>query len=401
MGRNTGKKDKGALSLEKNIHVPFCKPWIGEEEIKEVTETLKSGWLTTGPKAKLFEEKLARYNQVKHAVTVDSCTAALHISLLAAGIKPGDEVITTPFTFCSAVNVITYTGAKPVFADIKPETGNIDPEKIREKITENTKGILPMHYAGQPCDMDAVNKIAKSHGLAVVEDAAHALGAEYKGKKAGTLGGFGCYSFYPIKNITTGEGGAVVTDKDQAAEELFRLRYCGIDKDGWKRYEGTGSWYYEVTQLGFKYNLSDVQASIGIAQMEKLDKSIEIRKSIAEKYTRAFSEIEGISPPFVKKDVKHSWHLYVVQLEPEKLKISRNQFIEELKKASIGCSVNFIPIHYHPYYQKEFGLRKGMFPKTEKTFEKIISLPLFPDLTEQQTDQVIETVSKIIEKNRR
>ncbi len=386
---------------EKNIEVPFCKPWIGEEEIKEVTETLKSGWLTTGPKVKLFEEKLAKYNKVKHAVTVDSCTAALHISLLASGLKKGDEVITTPSTFCSAVNVISYAGAKPVFADIKPKTGNVDAEKITEKVSGKTKAIMPMHYAGQPCDMGAVNKIAEGHNLLVVEDAAHALGAEYRGQKAGTLGDFGAYSFYPIKNITTGEGGAAVTNDDEAAEQMMKLRYCGIDKDGWKRYKGTGSWYYEVTQLGYKYNMSDVLAAIGVAQIDKLDKSIDIRAKTAKKYSKAFSELEGISPPFVKKDVKHSWHLYVVQLETEKLKIGRNEFIEELKKAKIGCSVNFIPIHCHSYYQKEFGLRKGMFPETEKTFERIISLPLFPGLTEQQTDYVIETVSELIKKNRR
>ncbi len=386
---------------EKKMNIPFSKPWIGKEEINEVIDTLQSGWLTTGPKCEAFEKKLADYNSVKHAIVVDSCTAALHISLAAEGIGAGDEVITTPFTFCSTVNVILFQGAKPVLADIDSETFNISPAEIKKKISKKTKAIIPVHYGGQSCSMDEINEIAEKHGLAVVEDAAHALGAEYKGKKCGTLGKYGCFSFYPIKNITTGEGGAVVTDSDAAAEQLRCLRYCGIKKDAWKRYYGAGSWYYEVTQLGFKYNMSDVLASIGLRQMDKLDKSILMREKIAGRYSKAFGAIEGIAVPEVKENVKHAWHLYAILLDVENMKIDRNQFIEQLKKAGIAASVNFIPIHFHPYYKSRFGFNRGDFPNSEFAFERIVSLPLYPTMSKAETDYVIDNVIAIVEKNKK
>ena len=387
--------------MDKNSrNVPFCVPWIGEEEIQEVLDTLKSGWLTTGPKARLFEKKLQKYNGVKHAFAVNSCTAALHLALAALDIGPGDEVITSPLTFCSTVNAILYVGAKPVLADIDEKTYNISPEEIEKKVSEKTKAVIPVHFGGQPCDMKAINGIAKKQGLKVVEDAAHAIGAEFNGKKAGSLADLGCYSFYPTKNITTGEGGAVVTDDDAIADKLPALSYCGLSKDAWKRYDKRGSWYYEVTELGFKYNLSDVLASIGLAQLDRLDGFIKAREKIAKKYDKAFSGSGALKTPFVEKNIKHAWHLYPLLLEKDKLKIDRAEFIKKLSKAGIGTSVHFIPIPLHPYY-KGLGLCMDGLPATASVFENEISLPIYPKMIDEDVECVISSVLSIVEKNRR
>ncbi|MBN2067934.1 MAG: DegT/DnrJ/EryC1/StrS family aminotransferase [Candidatus Diapherotrites archaeon] len=381
--------------------VPFCLPSIGEEEIKEVTETLKSGWLTTGLKAKLFEEKLQAYNKVGNAIAVNSCTSALHLSMAVSGIKKGDEVITSPITYCSTVNAILYQGARPVLADIDEKTFNISASEIEEKVTKKTKAIIAVHYGGQPCDMKAINEIAKKHGLIVVEDAAHALGAELNGKKAGTLADFGCFSFYPIKNITTAEGGAIVTDSNEAAEKLRPLSYCGISKDAWKRYDSTGSWYYEVTTLGYKYNMPDVLASIGLHQIEKLDEFIRQRAKIAEQYNRAFAGSEAITVPFVRQNVKHAWHLYPILLDLGKLKINRGQFIQEMTKRGIGSSVHFIPIHMHPYYRESLGFKQGQFPKAERFFERVITIPIYPKMTGEDVGYVAENILQITNGNKK
>ncbi len=381
--------------------VPFCLPWIGKEEIEEVAQTLKSGWLTTGPKAKQFEEKLQEYNKIGNAIAVNSCTAALHLSMAVSGIKQGDEVITTPLTFCSTVNAILYQRARPVLADIDERTCNISASEIEKRITGKTKAIIAVHYGGQPCDMKAINEIAKKHNLVVVEDAAHALGAELEGKKAGTLADFGCFSFYPIKNITTAEGGAIVTDNKEAAEKLRPLSYCGINKDAWKRYDAKGSWYYEVAALGFKYNMPDVLASIGLWQIEKLDEFIRARAKIAEQYNKAFAEAEEITTPFVKEKVKHAWHLYPILLDLEKLKINRSRFIGEMNKRGIGCSVHFIPIHMHPYYREELGFKQGQFPKAENVFERIITIPIYPKMSGEDAEYVAENILQIAKENKK
>jgi dTDP-4-amino-4,6-dideoxygalactose transaminase len=386
---------------EKNRKVPFCLPWIGREEINEVVATLKSGWLTTGPKTKLLEEKLCKYNKIRNAVAVNSCTSALHLALAASDIKPGDEVITTPLTFCSTVNAALQQGALPVLADVDERTYNISPTEIEKKITDKTKAIIAVHFGGQPCDMDAISKIAEEHNLLLIEDAAHAIGAEYGGKKAGTIGKFGCYSFYPIKNMTTAEGGAIVTDDDAAAAQARCLSYCGISKDAWRRYAEKGSWYYEVTQLGFKYNMNDVLASIGLHQIDKLDKFISLRRKIAGRYNKAFAPVDGITTPFVEKNVKHAWHLYPILLNVEGLRISRNQFIAEMGERGIGTSVHFIPIHFHPYYKKQLGYREGDFPKAEHVFERIVSLPIYPKMPAADVEYVASAVLEIIEKNRK
>jgi len=376
--------------MKKN-YLPYCQPSIGKEEIKEVVDTLKSGWLTMGPRAIKFEEMIARYTKAKYAVVLNSCTAALHLSLIALGIGKGDEVITTPFTFASTGNVIIQVGAKPVFVDIERKTFNIDPKEIEKAITSKTKAIMPVHYAGQACDMTAIMKIAKKYHLFVIEDAAHMIGAEYKGKKIGTFGDTTCFSFYATKNMTTGEGGAVTTNDKTLAEKIMVLRLHGISKDAWKRYDKKGSWYYEIEECGWKYNITDIQAALGIHQIKKLDKFNKIRRKYAQIYNRELSGIKGIITPYEKPNVKHVYYLYPILLE----NYNRDEFIEKMAQNGIGCSVHFIPLHLHPFYQK-LGYKKGDFPNAEWVYEREVSLPLYPKMKYSDLLFVAKTIKNIL-----
>lgn len=378
--------------------VKFSEPDISVDEINEVIDTLKSGWLTTGPKTKEFEKEFSKYVGAKHAIAVNSCTGGLHISLAAMGIGKGDEVITTPFTFVSTVNVILHVGAKPVFVDIKNDF-NLNEGEIEDKINENTKVILPVHYSGQPAEMDEIVRLAKKHDLFVLEDAAHAVGAEYKGRKIGTIGDMTAFSFYATKNLTTGEGGMITTDNDELAERSRILSLHGISKDAWKRYSTEGSWYYEVIYPGFKYNMTDIQASIGIHQLHKIDSLNGKRAALAEVYINELSDIEEIELPKINAGIKHSWHLFVIKLKLEKLKLNRNEFIEELKNVGVYTSVHFIPVHLHPYYREKFGFKEGDFPVAEDTYKRIISLPLHPKLSLEDVKYVTQNIKDIIAKN--
>jgi len=381
--------------------LPYALPMLEEEEIEEVVKVLRSGWISKGPKTVLFEKEFADYIGVKHAIAMNSCTAALHISLIAAGIKPGDEVITTPFTFASTVNTIIHAGATPVFTDVDPLTGNLDPRGIEAKITERTKAIVPVHYGGQACDMDPILDIARKYNLFVSEDAAHAVGTQYKGKMVGTLGHAASFSFYATKNITTGEGGMLTTNDEELAEKARVISLHGMSKNAWNRYTNAGSWYYEVMYPGFKYNMTDIQAALGLHQLKKLQRFLKIREEYAKIYNDAFYPMPEIIPPYVKSYGRHSWHLYTIRLVPECLTIGRDEFIEELKKENIGTSVHFIPVHLHPYYRNTFGYKRGDFPVAEAFYDQLISLPLYPKMTREDVEDVIHAVRRIVGKYRR
>lgn len=375
--------------------LPYCRPYFDDEELNRVADVLKSGWWTKGSVTREFEKVFAEYVGAKHAVAVNSCTAAMHIALVAKGIGEGDEVISTPMTFCSTINTIVHTGAKPVLVDIDSKTGLIDVDKIEAAITEKTKAIVPVHYAGQSCDMDKINAIAEKYGLFVLEDCAHALSTEYKGRKIGSMGNACAYSFYVTKNISTAEGGMLTTDDEGLYEKASVLSLHGMSKNAWSRYGTKGDWKYEVCDPGFKYNLTDIAAALGIAQMNKLDEMQAIRTEYAEMYNKAFDEIDGIT--YLKDNGlgKNSAHLYAIQIDKDKFNIDRDAFIELLKDYNIGTSVHFIPICMHPYYINNFGYKKGDFPATEKMFEGIISLPLYPSMSREDVMYVIEAVREI------
>jgi UDP-4-amino-4,6-dideoxy-N-acetyl-beta-L-altrosamine transaminase len=377
------------------MNIPYNLPSIGNEEIEEVVKTLKSNWLTMGPKTFELEKMVADYVGAKYAVAVNSCTAGLHLSLLAKGIGPGDEVITTPYTFAATGNTIVHSGAKPVFVDVRKEDFNLDPNLIEAAITEKTKAIIPVHYSGYPCDMDAIMKIAKKHNLVVIEDAAHAIGAKYKDKMIGSIGDTTSFSFYVTKNITTGEGGIITTNDELLANKMKMLRLHGISKDAWNRYSDKGSWYYEIEDCGWKYNLTDIAASIGIHQMKRLDGFNERRRQLAKIYNEELSKIKGITLPANINDKDYIFHLYPILLES----YDRSKFIDELKKKGIGTSVHFIPLHLHPFYQKTFGFKKGDFPVTESIYEKEVSLPLYPSMTEEQIHYVIDCIKELFKGN--
>ena len=372
--------------------IQYYQPLIEDDEINEVVDTLKSGWLTMGPKTIKFEKMLSDYLGVKNAIAVNSCTGALHLSLIALGIGEGDEVITTPYTFASTGNVIVQVGAKPVFVDIKKDTYNIDPQKIRKAITHRTKAIMPVDYAGQPCEIDELREIAEGYNLYIIEDAAHAIGAEYNGNKIGKFATTTNFSFYATKNMTTGEGGAIVTNDDELADKLRILRLHGITKDAWKRYTKKGSWYYEIKEFGWKYNMTDIQAAIGIHQLKKLDKFIEKRREIAKIYNEEFENMDEIITPYEKKNVRHVYYLYPVLLK----NYDRAKFIEKIGKMGIGCGVHFIPLHLHPIYKNTFGFRYGDFPNAEWVYEREVSLPLYPRMSDEDVEYVIDSVKKIL-----
>lgn len=374
----------------------YNMPDIEDDEINEVVDTLKSGWITTGPKVQKFENLIKDFIGCKYAIATNSCSAALHLSLVANGINEGDEVITSPFTFAATANVILHQRAKPVFVDIEPDTFNIDSKKIEDVITDKTKAIMPVHFAGHPCNMDQIIEIADEYNLKVIEDAAHAIGAQYKKRKIGTLGDLTCFSFYATKNITTGEGGIVTTNNKELSEQIRLLSLHGISKDAWKRYSVTGDWFYQIMYPGYKYNMMDIQASIGIHQMKKIKKMQRRREEIANRYKEEFQKIPEIIIQDVKKYAYHSWHLFPIQINTNMIKINRDEFIEKLKENNIGVSVHFIPIHLHPYYKEQFGFKTGDFPISEKIYEQILSLPLYSRMSDKDVDDVIYSIEKIL-----
>lgn len=374
------------------MQIPFHKPCITEEEISEVIDSLRAGWLTMGPKTAKFEEEFAKYIGSRYSIAVNSCTAALHLALKAIDLKPCDEVIIPTMTFTATGEVVCYFNARPVIVDVDKETHNIDIKAIEKAITPKTRAIIPVHFTGQPCDMDKLKQIAEKYNLIIIEDAAHALPAWFNNKKIGTIGDMTCFSFYATKTLATGEGGMITTENDEWAEKIKILRLHGISKDAWKRYTAEGSWYYEVIEAGYKYNMTDIQASLGIAQLKKVEWMWEKRKYIAERYTEAFKDSDAIIPPYVKSDRISAWHLYVIKLNLESLKIDRAKFIEELKAKGIGTSVHFIPLHRHPFYRNAFGYRSQDFPVSEWLYERIISLPIYPAMTGEEISYVIEGV---------
>jgi dTDP-4-amino-4,6-dideoxygalactose transaminase len=381
--------------------LPFHVPDIAEDEIQAVVETLRSGWLTTGSKVREFEEAFAGYVGCRHAVAVNSGTAALHLALDAVGVKEGDEVLIPTMTFAATAEVVLYFKAKPVLVDCQPDTLNIDPDQIEKALTSKTKAIIPVHIGGQPCDMERILEIARIHHLSVVEDAAHALPARYRGAMIGVIGDITCFSFYATKTITTGEGGMATTENPEWAERMRIMSLHGISRDAWKRYTAEGSWYYEILYPGFKYNLTDVAAALGVQQLRKADRFWEFRQRCATLYNAGFKDVPEITVPYVEPDVQHAWHLYVIQLNLEQLGTSRNAFIELLKRENIGTSVHFIPLHLHPYYRDTFGYRPEDFPNASSAFERIVSLPIYPKMTDGDVQYVIEAVKKLVRQHRR
>ncbi len=381
--------------------LPFHRPSVGAAEIEAVSEVLRSGWLTTGPRVKQFEEQFAEYVGARHAIALNSGTAALHLSLAAIGLSEGDEVIVPSNTFTASAEVVTYFGARPVLVDVDRETLNLDVAAMEAAITAATRAVIAVHFGGQPCEMDALLPVARSHGLAVIEDAAHALPSAYRGRTIGTIGDFTAFSFYATKTLTTAEGGMITTNDDQHVERIRRLSLHGISEGGWERGDAGRSWFYEVMEPGFKYNMPDIAAAIGIEQLRQSDEFRERRRQIAAAYTRAFASTEAIGPPAVRDDVKHSWHLYVILLDLDRLAIDRDQFVSELRQRNIGTSVHFIPLHLHPHYQHAYGYAKGDFPAAEWVYDRSISLPIFPSMTDDDVRDVTDALLDIARQHRR
>ena len=366
--------------------IPFALPTIEQDELDAVNEVLKSGWLTMGPKTFELEEKLKELTGAKHCVVVGSCTAALHLSLIAHGIGKGDEVITTPYTFASTGNMIDQAGARPVFVDVQKDTFNIDPEKIKKAITRNTQAIIPVDFAGQPCDYDEIRDIAEDHSLVVIADAAHSIGAKYHEESVGTLVETTCFSFYATKCVTMGEGGAILTDDPWVADKTRLLRLHGISKDAWKRYAATGSWYYEIEECGWKYNTTDMNAAIGICQINKIDRLWQRRTEIAKMYDKGLPGMGQIR----RTDRTHTHHLYPIMVPHHK------EFIEKMGLRGIGCSVHVIPLHLHPYYKNTYGYGRGDFPVAEGIYDHEVSLPIYPRMDDASVDYVIKSVKEIL-----
>lgn len=380
--------------------LPFAPPLIGRSEIGGVVDCLRSGWLTTGPRTRSFEEAFAKYLGAPQALALSSGTAALHLALIASGIGEGDRVITTPLAFCASANVIEYVGARPVFVDVEPGALTIDPELVEKLLRSRSrarkiKAILPVHFAGHPCEMDTLLALARRYGLKVIEDAAHALPAQYKGRRIGTLGDMTAFSFYATKNMTTAEGG-MLTGPSRALKKARILSLHGMDRNAWGR-DGSGTaWRYEVMAQGFKYNMPDVLAAIGIAQLKRLSTFHRRRRQIADRYSEAFSRFGELQVPAARPEIDHAWHLYVLRLHLKRLRISRDLFIEELRKRRIGASVHFLPLHHHAYFRKRYGCGPRDFPVASREYERVVSLPIYPKMTDRDIRDVIEAVTEIV-----
>jgi dTDP-4-amino-4,6-dideoxygalactose transaminase len=387
-------------SIGTKMRIPYALPLIDDQEIKEVIAALKSNWLSRGPKTLEFEQLFAEYVDSPYAIGLNSCTAGLHLALLAYGVGPGDEVITTPYTFIATVNTIVHCGATPVFVDIDTDTMNINTDLLEQAVTKRTKVIIPVHFAGFPCEMDRIMQIAERYRLKIIEDAAHAVYTKYKDQMVGSIGDVTCFSFYATKNLTTGEGGMVTTRDEEISDRIRTLSLHGMDKNAWNRYSDKGSWYYEVQEPGFKYNMTDVQAALGTVQLGKLSYMQELRELYAAMYGAAFSKEEALIVPTYSDEHRHAWHLYVIRLKEELLRIDRAEMIELLKEAGIGTSVHFIPVPHHPYYRR-LGYALEDYPETKRAYEAAISLPLYPGMTVQEVNYVIYHVKSILAQHRR
>jgi dTDP-4-amino-4,6-dideoxygalactose transaminase len=426
--------------------IPFHRPLLDDDDIAQVTKCLRSGWLTTGQRTMEFEKNFAEYIGSRHAIAVNSCTAAMHLALAALGVGPGNEVITSPYTFVATCEAIQYLGARPVFVDIDPVTMNLNPDLLAGALTERTRAIVPVHLAGHPADMAKILAFAAAHHLKVMDDAAHALEASVQLSvnsnqypvggnqraargdwmqntdnwslttdhsslitdnrslitgKIGTLGDATCFSFYATKNLTTGEGGMVTCADDDLAARIRRLSLHGLSRDAWKRYTAAGSWYYEVIEQGYKYNLTDIAAALGLSQLTKVEAMWRRRAEIAARYNAAFADVPELLIPGVKPGIRHAWHLYILRLQLESLAVNRNEFFEEMRRHGVSCSVHFIPLHLMPHYHQAYGHRRGDFPEAERQFERAISLPLYPALTDTEVERVIATVRQVIAAHRR
>ncbi len=377
------------------VFLPFHRALIEEEEKRAVLEVLDSGWLTTGPRVRQFESEFARFVEAAHAIAVNSCTAALHLALAALKVGQGDEVIVPTMTFAATGEVVLYMDARPVLVDCAPGSFHLDPQQVEAAITQRTKAIIPVHYAGLPCDMDSILNIARARNLKVVEDAAHSLPADYQGKKIGSLGDITCFSFYATKTLTTGEGGMITTHDPALADHMRILGLHGISRDAWKRYTAKGTWKYEILEAGYKYNLTDLQAAIGLAQLKKCDSMRNARARVAHTYSQLLADQDVFELPALSPGKGHAWHLYVIQVNPRSLRIHRDQVIEELRERGIGSSVHFIPLHLHPLYQNRLGYRPGQFPEAEARFDAALSLPIYPDMTDAEIERVVEALRDI------
>ena len=379
----------------RNTLLPYGRQSIEEDDIQAVVNVLRSDWLTTGPKVAEFEEAFAARIGAKYAVSFSSGTAALHGAAFAAGLKPGVEAITTPITFLATPNCVLYQGATPVFADVSTDTLNLDPEKVAARITPRTRAVLPVDYAGHPADLDAMLELAAGHGLVVIEDACHALGAEYRGRRTGSIADMTVFSFHPVKHLATGEGGMVSTDRTDCAQTLRRFRNHGISSDARQR-RAEGQWRYEMVLLGFNYRLPDFACVLGLSQLKKLEANLSRRREIAARYAAAFRDLAGILPPAVRLDVNPAWHLYPIRLSLERLSANRAQVFRALRAENIGVNVHYIPVHCHPYYRDRFGYRGGEYPIAEDAYERLISLPMFHGMSDQDVEDVIAAVKKVI-----
>lgn len=381
--------------------LPFALPDIGEEEEREVLEALRSGWITTGPKTKAFEQQFAERVGAKHAIAVNSCTAALHLSLEAIGVSEGDEVITSPYTFAASAEVIRHSGARPVFVDVDPITFNIDPALVAKAVTPRTRAIIAIDIAGLPADLDAIGAIAREHGVRVVEDAAHAFPTRYHGRMVGSISDFTCFSFYATKTIATGEGGMITTDDDDAANRCRVLSLHGIGRDAWKRQNADRPWFYEIVAPGYKYNLTDIASALGLAQLRRADAMWRRRREIAERYNDALRDVAALQIPADSPDAQHAWHLYMLRVQPAQLTIGRAEFIQELRRRNIATSVHFIPLHLHPYYRETYGYAPDDFPIAVAQYEREISLPIHTRMSDADVEDVIEAVTAIVHAHRR
>jgi dTDP-4-amino-4,6-dideoxygalactose transaminase len=387
-------KKSGIRSKEQFL--VFGSPAIEEAEIAEVVSCMRSGWLGTGPKVRQFEEDFKNYKGAPYAIAVNSCTAALHLSMLAAGLKPGDEVITSAMTFCATVNAIIHAGATPVLADVDLSTMNIDPNQVEAKITDRTRAILPVHFAGRPCNMDSLCEIATRHNLKIIEDCAHAIETEFKGRPTGMFGDFGCFSFYVTKNVVTGEGGMVLTHREEDAARIKVLALHGMSKDAWKRFGDEGYKHYQVVECGFKYNMMDLQAAIGIHQLKRIESYWQRRHEIWQEYNGAFADLPIELPPVPEPQTRHAYHLYTILVDEEKCGISRDAFLNAMTAWNIGVGVHYLSIPEHPYYQKTFGWQPEDYPNAMRIGRQTVSLPLSAKLTNQDVEDVIEAVKQII-----
>jgi dTDP-4-amino-4,6-dideoxygalactose transaminase len=378
----------------------FGSPQIEEADINEVVASMKSGWLGTGPKVARFEEEFGAYIGVKHAVAVNSCTAALHLSMVAAGLNPGDEVITTALTFCATVNTIVHAGATPVLVDVDAATMNMDAEEVKARITARTKAILPVHFAGRPCDMTALCEIAARHGLKIIEDCAHAIETEYRGRKAGTFGDFGCFSFYVTKNVITGEGGMVVARREEDAARIKVLALHGMSKDAWKRFGDEGFKHYKVVECGFKYNMMDMQAAIGIHQLRRVECNWLRRRAVWQRYNAAFAGLPITLPVDPEPDTRHAYHLYTILVDSARAGLSRDAFLDAMTSQKVGVGVHYLSIPEHPYYQETFGWAPEDYPNAMRIGQQTVSLPLSAKLTDQEVEDVIAAVRQSLRRPR-